>query len=105
MKTFSTLLTLCTLLSLGTLAGCATNFTGSAHIEGGRAACEQKCAGQGLAMTGLVYMGEYSSACVCEVPGRATAGGLGGQASVAGGTAGVMMQMQREQERQQQASN
>lgn len=100
MKTFSTLLTLCTLLSL---AGCATSFTGSAHIEGGRAACEQKCAGQGLAMTGLVYMGEYSSACVCEVPGRgATASNSGGSASVAGGTAGVMMQMQREQERQQQ---
>ena len=81
------------------LGGCATSFTGSAHIEGGRSGCEQKCAGQGLAMSGLVYMGEYSSACVCSVPGSGS--GAGSAASVAGGAAGVVMQM-REQERQQQ---
>lgn len=92
-------------LALALATGCATSFTGSAHIEGGRGACEQKCAGQGLAMSGLVYMGEYSSACVCEVPGRgATASNVGSSAAVAGGAAGVMMQTQRDQQ-QAQASN
>jgi hypothetical protein len=77
------------LASLST--GCATNFTGSAHIEGGRATCEKKCAGQGLTMSGLIYMGEYSSACVCSVPGG-SASTLGNSA-VAAGAAGVVMQM------------
>lgn len=82
------------LASLIVVAGCATSFTGSAHIEGGRAECEQKCAGQGLALSGMVYMGEYSSACVCEVPGRATASRSlnNASAAIAGGAAGVVMQ-------------
>ncbi|MDD9939412.1 MAG: lipoprotein [Myxococcales bacterium] len=92
--------TLFTALALLTLAGCATSFTGSAHIEGGRSGCESKCAGQGLAMSGMVYMGEYSSACVCEVPGASSA--AGGPASVAGGAAGVVMQMRQQQQQQQQ---
>jgi hypothetical protein len=75
--------------------GCATNFTGSAHIEGGRATCERKCAGQGLTMSGLIYMGEYSSACVCSVPGGA-ASSIGASA-VAAGAAGVVMQMRASQ--------
>jgi hypothetical protein len=75
--------------------GCATNFTGSAHIEGGRAACESKCTGQGLAMTGLVYLGEYSSACVCAVPG--SGGSSAANASVAAGAAGVVMQTRARQ--------
>ncbi|MET0384843.1 MAG: hypothetical protein ABW321_02735 [Polyangiales bacterium] len=80
------------------VTGCATNFTGSAHIEGGRAACEQKCNGQGLAMSGLVYMGEYSSACVCSVPG-AGGGNAAAMASVAAGAAGVVMQNRENQSR------
>jgi hypothetical protein len=88
-----------------TLMGCATSFTGSPHIENGRAGCEEKCKGQGMQVAGMVYMGEYSSACVCEVPrGSASlsrrellvssAGGAGGAA------AGVMMQMRRAQQQQ-----
>ncbi len=95
--------TLFTALSMLTLAGCATSFTGSAHIEGGRSGCESKCAGQGLAMSGMVYMGEYSSACVCEVPG--SGGGAGSSASVAGGAAGVVMQMRQQQQQQQQQAS
>jgi hypothetical protein len=81
-----------------TMAGCATSFTGSPHVEGGRSACEQKCTSQGMEATGMVYMGEYSSACVCQIPGKsaghramllATAGAIGG------GAAGVEMQRQR----------
>jgi hypothetical protein len=84
--------------ALAAVCGCATSFTGSAHVEGGRSGCEQKCAGQGLAMEGLVYMGEYSSACVCAVPGAS--GDSGAASSGAGGAVGVVMQMRRQQEEQ-----
>ena len=80
---------------VATASGCATSFTGSAHVEGGRAGCERKCAGDGLTMQGLVYMGEYSSACVCAVPGSAATGAA---ASAGGGAVGVVMQMRRQQE-------
>ena len=53
--------------------GCGTTFTGSAHVEDGRRGCEAKCRGQGMQVAGMVYMGEYSSACVCEVPRCASA--------------------------------
>ena len=88
------------------MSACATSFTGSPYIEGGRTECEAKCAGQGLSMCGMVYMGEYSSACVCSV------GGSGGEDAVsldrtsaasAGAVAGVIMQM-RAQESQPVAS-
>jgi hypothetical protein len=74
-------------------AACATNFTGSAHIEGGRATCEGKCKEDGLTMTGLVYLGEYSSACVCSVPGSdGSRNNKVATASVAAGAAGVVLQ-------------
>ena len=82
-------------------SGCATSFTGSAHVEEGRAGCERKCAGQGLAMSGMVYMGEYSSACVCEVPGASGSSGSSAGAA-AGGATGVVMQMRAAQEQQRQ---
>jgi hypothetical protein len=49
--------------------------------------------------SGMVFIGEYSSACICEVgpppaPGAPTAT-KGGGAAVAGATAGVVMQMRR----------
>ncbi len=88
-------------------SACATSFTGSAHIEDGRTGCEAKCSGQGLTMTGLVYLGEYSSACVCSVdePGAPGIGGVSmsgvndsAAASAAGGAAGVIMQMREAEE-------
>ena len=87
------------------LTACATSFQGSAYIEDGRTGCEHKCAGQGLAMSGLVYMGEYSSACVCSVvgPGAATepvsSFNRAAAAAAGGAAAGVMMQMEREDDR------
>jgi hypothetical protein len=96
----------CIAILLIALSGCmkATEFTGSAHVEQGRAGCERKCAGQGLAMTGMVYMGEYSSACMCEVPGAATAGGSATSAAAGGAASGVAMQMRRVQEQQRAAA-
>jgi hypothetical protein len=89
-----------------TLVGCATSFTGDAHVENGRAGCAEKCKGQGMQMAGMVYMGEYSSACVCEVPrGSASSSGhdllVGSAAGASGAAAGVIMQMRRAQEQQQ----
>jgi hypothetical protein len=84
---------LCSLLIVQ--GGCATSFTGSAHITGGRATCEKKCAEQSLPMSALVYMGEYSSACVCEVPGHAGSSATAGASASA--AVGVMMQMSTQQ--------
>ncbi len=85
------------------LGGCATSFTGSPHIENGRKGCDAKCSSQGMEVAGMVYMGEYTSGCVCSVPGQsaskknlmmATAAGAGA------GAAGVVMQMRRNEEAQ-----
>ena len=83
-------------------AGCRTEFTGSAHIDPGT--CQAKCNEAHLQMAGMVYMGEYSSACICEIP-RAPgppSGGMGAQASAAaaGAAAGVVMQMRQQQDQQ-----
>jgi hypothetical protein len=78
-------------------AGCATAFTGSAFVEDGRGGCETKCKAQGMAMVGMVYMGEYSDACVCALPGQGATvqRGLG---AVAGGASGVVLQARRQQQ-------
>jgi hypothetical protein len=91
-----------TLTILVGIGGCATSFTGDPHIENGRSGCEAKCKGQGMALAGMVFMGEYTSGCVCTVPGQAAA--VGGQllaaaeAGAGAGSAGVVMQMRRQQE-------
>jgi hypothetical protein len=95
--------TLACLLML-VLAGCATSFTGSPHVEDGRAGCEKKCRGQGMEVAGMVYMGEYSSACVCEVPGQHASRGrilIASAGAIGGAAAGVEMQRQRAQQQQQ----
>ena len=81
---------------LGSLVGCATAFTGSAHVEEGRAGCEKKCSEGGMELAGMVFMGEYSDACVCEMKGKGSAAArdemLLGAAGAGGGGAGVWMQ-------------
>jgi hypothetical protein len=93
------------ILAALSLVGCATSFTGNAHVENGRAGCEEKCKGQGMQVAGMVYMGEYSSACVCEVPhGSASSSRrefLLGSAGSSGGAVGVMVQTRRQQQQQQ----
>jgi hypothetical protein len=82
-------------------AGCATSFTGNAHVSGGAPGCEAKCKSWGLELAGMVAMGEYSDACICRRPGEKTAL-LDDAAGAAGSAAGVVMEMRRaEQERQQ----
>jgi outer membrane lipoprotein SlyB len=92
----------CSLILL--LAGCATSFTGSPHVEDGRAGCDKKCRGQGMETAGMVYMGEYSSACVCAVPGQHASRGrilVAAAGAAAGAVAGVEMQRQRAQQQSQ----
>lgn len=93
----------CIVLALAGSA-CATNFTGSAHVDGGAQGCSAKCSAQGMDVAGMVFMGEYTSGCVCAARGKtassrtdllaAAAGGAGGS------SAGVMMQTQRQQQQQ-----
>ena len=88
---------------LGLAAGCQTQFPGSPHID--PATCQATCTSQQLQMAGMVYMGEYSSACICEVPRPAAAPGSvmrGAAGATAGAAAGVVMQMRREQQKHQQ---
>lgn len=94
-------LTRCTiLLTLVLPASCATSFTGSAHVANGRSGCEAKCSADGLEFAGMVYMGEYSSACVCAVPGESAAARrqLLGATSTTAGAVGVVMQQRRQQQ-------
>lgn len=85
------------------LAGCATSFTGEAHVEGGPAGCQKKCDAWGMDFAGMVAMGEYSDACVCHVRGKqASTSDAADVAAMTGGAAGVVMQMQRTQQQQQQ---
>ena len=93
-------------LAVCSLLGCATSFVGEAHVEGGRAGCESKCTKQGMRMAGMVYMGEYSDACICEMPraaGEAPRSTLLASGGAGGGAVGVVMQMQAQ--RSQQAAS
>jgi hypothetical protein len=75
--------------------GCQTNFTGSPHISTQQ--CEARCTADGLVLGGMVYMGEYSSACICEKPNTAAASISGAAAAAAAGAAGVVMQTRNQE--------
>lgn len=88
------------------LAGCRTEFYGSPHIDPGT--CQQKCGAANLQMAGMVYMGEYSSACICEIPHPPPAAAPGAattSAGVTGVAVAVIDQMRRDQEEQQRQQN
>lgn len=94
------------LLVSSLVAGCATQFVGSAHYPGGAAACFTACAHNRMRMSGFVYLGAYSSACVCE-PVRASAmtaplesRSASTGAAGAGGVVGVVLQARAAQAQQ-----
>jgi hypothetical protein len=60
-----------------------TQFYGEPHVIGGRAGCQQKCAAWGMDLTGMVAVGEYSDACVCQVRGAPPAVGSAAAADAA----------------------
>jgi hypothetical protein len=86
-------------VSISMAAGCATSFSGDAHVAGGVAGCEAKCKAWGLEFAGMVAMGEYSDACICRRPGEKTL--LGDAASAAGSVAGTVMHMERAEDQRQ----
>jgi hypothetical protein len=90
-----------TMLLISVCAGCVsrTSFTGEPKVPGGRAGCEQMCAREGLEFGGMVLMGQYSTACICNAPGQ-KGGRPGGAVSVAG----VILQMQAEEEAARQSA-
>jgi hypothetical protein len=83
--------------------GCATSFTGNAHVSGGAPGCEAKCKAWGLELAGMVAMGEYSDACICRRVGEKTAL-LETGAAAAGNAAAVVMEMRRAEEERQQST-
>ena len=97
--------TLLVLLMLIAGSGCATAFVGDARIPNGAAGCAATCQQQGLEMAGMVFMGEYSDGCICRVRGAATGAADNVVYAAAGNpaTVGVVMQMRRQAERQQQS--
>ena len=48
-------------------SACATSFQGEAHFPGGPKGCFDRCAADGLVMQSYVFVGEYTSGCVCSL--------------------------------------
>lgn len=91
-------MTKCLLMILCVLvAGCATTFQGEAHIPGGARGCYERCLADNMEMDSYVYMGEYSTACVCRMKGVAS-GASQSSAAHGGAAVGVVLQQQRQQQ-------
>lgn len=75
---------------------CATEFTGDAHIT--KDECIKKCENWGLKMSGMVALGEYSSACICSKKDSNKSASCSmnkeSLASVSAGVAGVITQQE-----------
>jgi hypothetical protein len=84
---------LTSLLGCLILAGCATTFEGSAHVPGGPSGCHQTCASWGMELTGMVAIGEFSDACICQP--RAAVGATACGAAAASNAAVVAVETAR----------
>ncbi|MBL4637448.1 MAG: hypothetical protein JKY56_26565 [Kofleriaceae bacterium] len=94
--------------SIVLLTGCPqpTSFKGDAHFPGGPNACFEMCKSGGMEMDSYIFVGEYSSGCVCR-PVRISGQQTSSQ-SRAGSTAaaaGVIAQTRIEEERRQAAAS
>src|SRR5690349_9285611 len=74
--------------------GGPTQFRGDAKVKGGPAACRQICAGWNMELVGMVAMGDYSTGCICQVPGAGAP--AGGAAAATSSAAGVVLQMEQQ---------
>jgi hypothetical protein len=90
--------------ALGFFSGCATSFTGDAHVPDGASGCQNACGAQGLEMVGMVLMGEYSDGCICKVRSRSGASSEDERIAVGAGPAavGVVMAMRAREQQEQQ---
>ena len=75
-------------------SGCYTVFIGEAKVPEGRRTCEKYCGLAGMELTGMVFMGEYTDGCICEVR-REGSSAAGGGAAGGASAAAVMEQMRR----------
>jgi hypothetical protein len=97
------------ILGLGIVAGCQTQFLGDPHID--PVACQARCAEGHLEMAGMVYLGEYSSACICQVPrppgvqASKVPDAVAAAPGALGASAGVIMQMRAAQQQNNTWSN
>jgi hypothetical protein len=64
-------------LLLLVVCACTTKFYGDPKVEGGPSGCAAKCAQWNMELAGMVAMGEYSDACICQVRGRQASLGTG----------------------------
>jgi hypothetical protein len=75
---------------------CATEFIGEAHYVGGPSACVRNCRKEHMEMDSFVFMGEYSSACVCRLVRKEAQSAQrddGRSSGSVGAVAGVMTQI------------
>ena len=77
------------------ISSCSTTFHGSSHVD--KNSCVLKCKEEGLVLDSMVFMGEYSSGCVCRRPQRTSSIKSKGGAESLGSVIGVIEQMRREQ--------
>lgn len=81
------------------ITGCgATSFEGSAYFPGGAPACMSHCASANMEMDSFVFMGAYSTACICRLKtagGHARANGGSAGATSGAAVAGIVIQRQR----------
>src|SRR5215211_4459335 len=83
-------------------SGCYTVFLGEAKVPGGRQTCEQYCGLAGMELTGMVFMGEYTNGCICEIRRERSPTTSGGaSAGAAAAAAGVVQQMRRSSDQTQ----
>jgi hypothetical protein len=76
-------------------SGCYTVFMGEAKVPQGRRTCEKYCQLAGMELTGMVFMGEYTDGCICEVR-RERSSAAGAEAAAGASAAAVAVkQMQR----------
>lgn len=86
--------------TLSLLPACATQFRGSPNISPSE--CSRRCTEMRGVMAAYVYMGDYSTACVCEPATEHPDSAGGPTGGMAGAVAGVWMQMQRAAQQQRQ---
>lgn len=77
--------------------GCATHFTGSAHVT--KPSCQSFCQKNGLHFSGMVALGEYSSGCICSASRNPASDEVSLNSSGAGAAAvGVVSRMRAAQQ-------
>jgi hypothetical protein len=77
-------------------SGCYTVFIGEAKVPQGRKTCEKYCGLAGMELTGMVFMGEYTDGCICELRrDRGSAAGADAAGAASAAAVALIEQMRR----------